>query len=404
MEKEDILFARQPIYDAQKEIVAYELLFRGTSNNHATISCDDSATSSVLLSLFTDSDLEFVTGGIPAFVNFSSELLMGSPIFEPETVVIEILEHVEITPTFIDRIKELKKLGYTIALDDVIDPKAYASVLPYIDIVKVEILELSESQLQHIVDYLAPYNAKLLAEKVETSAEFRACLALGFDLFQGYFLATPEIIRGRKLNANQISVVKLVSELQDPLTDTQRISEIILQDPVISLKLLKLINSAAYRRIREIDSINTAVALLGLPRVSGWASLLAMGKIADKPESLRYIAVLRAVACEQLGKYVECSAQDQSELYTAGLLSSLDAFIDQPLDEVISNISLKESIRSAILSHKGLIGLILESTVLFERGLMSNIDWVALEKIGLTARNFNKIYYESSTLALAKID
>lgn len=239
MQKDDVLLARQPIYDANKEIYGYELLFRDNEQNAANILCDLSATSNVLLNLFTESDLQFVTGGAPAFVNFSGELLMERPIFDPHSIVIEILEHVKITPSFIKRVIELKKISYTLALDDVVRAPQYKPLLPYIDIVKVDILGQTLSDIQNTVDYLKPFDLTLLAEKVETHKEFEACKAMGFQLFQGYFLAKPEIMHGQKLATNQIAVLGLVAELQDPTTDVKRISDIISQDPVISYKLLR---------------------------------------------------------------------------------------------------------------------------------------------------------------------
>ncbi|KZZ42342.1 hypothetical protein A3758_07230 [Oleiphilus sp. HI0118] len=397
MQKDDVLLARQPIYDANKEIYGYELLFRDNEQNAANILCDLSATSNVLLNLFTESDLQFVTGGAPAFVNFSGELLMERPIFDPHSIVIEILEHVKITPSFIKRVIELKKIGYTLALDDVVRAPQYKPLLPYIDIVKVDILGQTLSDIQNTVDYLKPFDLTLLAEKVETHKEFEACKAMGFQLFQGYFLAKPEIMHGQKLATNQIAVLGLVAELQDPTTDVKRISDIISQDPVISYKLLRLINSAAYRRTKEIDSINSAVALLGINRVRSWATLLALSKLDNKPDALQYIAIVRALTCEKLAQQIDPSMQ--TEYYTSGLLSCLDAFFDVPIVELIEQIPVKESMREALIDRTGSQGLIINSTLLFEQGRVDEIDWEGLAEIGLDPQLINDTYYECSALA-----
>ena len=397
MQKDDVLLARQPIYDVDKEIHAYELLFRDNEQNAANILCDLSATSNVLLNLFTDSDLEYVTGGAPAFVNFSGELLMERPIFDPHSIVIEILEHVKITPTFIKRVIELKRAGYTLALDDVVQAPHYKPLLPYIDIVKVDILGQSMAAIQDTVDYLKPFNLKLLAEKVETHQEFEACKEMGFELFQGYFLAKPEIMHGQKLATNQIVVLGLVAELQDPSTDVKRISEIISQDPVISYKLLRLINSAAYRRANEIDSIKSAVALLGINRVRSWATLLALSKLDNKPDALQYVAIVRALTCEKLAQKIDPSLQ--TEYYTSGLLSCLDAFFDVPIEELVQQIPVKETMREALINRTGDQGLIISSILSFEQGRVDEIDWDGLTKLGLDPQLINDTYYECSAQA-----
>lgn len=398
MQAKDVLLARQPIYNTDKTIHAYELLFRENEDNKATIICDLSATSNVLLNLFTETDLERVTGGRPAFVNFTGELLMDKPIFDPHAIVIEILETVEITPAFIKRVITLKEQGYTIALDDVVQAPQYKPLLPYIDIVKVDLPNQTDEQLRETVAYLQAFDVVLLAEKVETHEEFERCKSIGFTLFQGYFLSKPEIVRGTKLNTNQLAVLGLVAELQDPNSDVKRVSRVISQDPVISYKLLKLINSAAYRRPNQIDSLQSAVALLGLPRVRSWASLLALSKLANKPDALQYIALVRAMTCEKLAARLNPSLQ--SEFYTTGLLSCLDAFFDQPLSEVVEGIPIKDTMREAIMNKTGVQGLILQSTLLFEQGKLDLIDWSGLAELGISGNDMNEVYYDCSALAL----
>jgi len=398
MQAKDVLLARQPIYNADKTLHAYELLFRDNEDNKATFFCDLSATSNVLLNLFTESDLDQVTGGVPAFVNFSGELLMDKPLFDPHSIVIEILETVKITPKLIKRIITLKQQGYTIALDDVVQAPQYKPLLPHIDIVKVDLLGQSQQQITNTVEYLKDFDVQLLAEKVETPEEFEFCKEIGFTLFQGYFLSKPEIIKGTKLNTNQLAVLKLVAELQDPETDVKRVSEIISQDPVISYKLLKLINSAAYRRSSEIDSLRSAVALLGLPRVRSWASLLSLSKLANKPDALQYIALVRAMTCEKLAERLSPSLQN--EFYTTGLLSCLDAFFDQPLSAVVDGIPIKQTMRDALMERRGVQGLILHSTLMFEQGKLNEIDWDKLSELGVSSQDINDVYYECSALAL----
>jgi EAL and modified HD-GYP domain-containing signal transduction protein len=398
MQKSDVLLARQPIYDADKEIHAYELLFRDSDQNQANVVCDLSATSNLLLNLFTESDLEYVTGGAPAFVNFSGELLMERPIFEPKSIVIEILENVEITPVFIERVAELKRQGYTLALDDVITAPDYKPLLPYIDIVKIEILGQSIDDIRNNVEYLKSYDVRLLAEKVETHEQFRMCKEMGFELFQGYFLATPELITGKKLATNQIAVLSLVAELQDPNTDVAKVGGIISQDPVISYKLLRLINSAAYRRSKEIDSINSAVALLGLNRVRSLASLMALSKLDNKPDALQYVAIVRAMTCEKLAQLL--NADLPTEFYTSGLLSSLDAFFDTPIEQIVEQLPLTDTVRATLVDRSGEQGLVLSTTLLFEQGRVDEIEWDKLTDLGLNSQVINDTYYECSALAM----
>lgn len=399
MPQQDVLLARQPIYDCKKNIIAYELLFRNSDENRAIFVCDASATSNVLLNLFTESDLENVTNNLPAYINFSAELLDAPPLFDPSKIVIEILEDVDLNQKVIGQIMKLKKLGYQIALDDFVMNPKYKPLMSYVDIVKVELPAIPDDELPAVLTYLKQFDIKLLAEKVETHEQYKNCLALGFHLFQGYFLSKPELIHGSKLDANQLAVLELVTELQNPDTEVKHLTDIISKDPVLSYKLLRLINSAAFQRIRTIDSIKTAVALLGISRVKGWASLLALSKLSNKPESLQYIALVRAFTCEKIAARV--APQQSDQLYTIGLLSCLDAFFDKSLEEIIASLPIDDAIRDVLIQHTGLGGLILDTAMRYEHAKLEDIDWLELEKIGLSPRDINDIYYEASAVALS---
>jgi EAL and modified HD-GYP domain-containing signal transduction protein len=397
MQKNDVLLARQPIYDRNKTLHGYELLFRNSVQNKAEITCNDVATSSVLLNAFTETDFEEVTNNLPAFVNFSAELLEQPPFFDPENVVIEILEDVDINKKVIERILQLRKKGYVIALDDyALEPK-YKPLLPHIDIVKVDLPATPPNKLQQVVSYLRQFKLTLLAEKVETPEEFKLCHELGFDLFQGYFLARPEIIKGRKMETSELSVLHLIAEVQNPDTDIEKLVEVISRDPMLSFKLLKLVNSAAFRRSKEIESIKNAVLVLGLNRVKGWASLLALSKLSNKPEALQETAFIRALACEKIAERLSPNLRDS--FYTVGLLSSLDAFFNQPLETILKELPIDDTLKKALTQHEGLPGLALNTTLNFEQSKLDSIDWDKLASMNLTPSDINSIYYQASGLA-----
>ena len=402
MEKQDILLARQPIYDTKQEITAYELLFREESAVQMANFDGNRATSRVLLSLFTETDLTSVTGGLPAFVNFTAELINSPQLFNPQTIVIEILEDIEITDQIVESLKSLKKKGYTLALDDFIMDERYRPVLELVDIIKLELPEMTDEELSTTITTLKQYNVKLLAEKIETQAEFKRCLELGCDMFQGYFLSKPEIIKGKKIAAGKLSVLALISEIQAPVIDMDGLTKIITKDPALSFKLLKLINSAAFKRSNTIESIHKAVTLLGIDKIKSFASLLALSKLDDKPQALHRLALVRALMCEKLAEFI--SPCEKEQFYTVGLLSCLDAFFDQDIKDIVSHILLDKNINNALLSHNGDAGLALKTTVYFEQSLWHKLDWVKLGKFGLNAKTINNIYFECSSLALSLQD
>ncbi|MBD3728059.1 MAG: EAL domain-containing protein, partial [Moraxella osloensis] len=204
----DVFIARQPIFDRNNQVFAYELLYRGgTAHNASNVQegnettrtklDGDTATARVVLTAFVDMGIDKITGGKKAFLNFTKTFLNKTYLAAlPRTkVVIELLENIEVTPEVVTAIRALKKAGYTIALDDFFYDSKYEPLLELADIVKVDITLMSLTELkQHVSQIKKHQQIKLLAEKVETQAEQKACMDMGFDYFQGYFFAKPNII------------------------------------------------------------------------------------------------------------------------------------------------------------------------------------------------------------------
>ncbi|ABC31148.1 predicted signal transduction protein containing EAL and modified HD-GYP domains [Hahella chejuensis KCTC 2396] len=391
MTVEQILLARQPIVNATKEIVAYELLFR--SNEQPAEFDGNAATSQVLLNAFTEIPIAEVTGGAKAFVNFTETLLMHPPPFSKELLVIEILETIELTDEIVTAIIRLGKNGFTLALDDYIPDTKYDELLPYVSIVKLEIPAIPKERLEQTVKHLKGLNITLLAEKVETHEEFEYCRDLGCDLFQGYFFSKPEIVTGRKLAHNRMAVMELIAKVQNPALSIDQIIKTITSDPSLSVKLLQLVNSAAYRRPRTIESIHMAVMLLGISRIKSWATLLALSNIEDKPKALITIALIRARMCELIAQTMEPKAADL--YFTVGLFSCLEAFFDMPMEEILNKLPLSERVSDALVKMKGKPGLALHTTLQYERCKLDIIHWNLLEKMSLTGGEISAAYRQA---------
>ena len=213
--------ARQPILDIDQEVVAYELLFRdGESNSFPNID-PDQATSNILTNNHLTLGLEKVTGDLPAYINFHTDsLIRHFPSFlDPQNVVIEILEDVEISDELVASVKKLKEKGYRLALDDHDFDSKWAVLFPYIDIIKVDILAVSMLEISRFTRELANSEITLLAEKVETAQEFEKLKMLGFTLFQGYFFAKPEMLKQKKLTTTKQNILDLISQALDYLSD-----------------------------------------------------------------------------------------------------------------------------------------------------------------------------------------
>lgn len=394
-----ILFARQPIYNRRLVIQGYELLFRAQDAiNQRPDDMDGTlATREVLINAFSESDIATLCHGCPAYVNFNRDMLLKPMPFGANQLVIEILEDVYWDEALGGVIRTLKNQGFRLALDDYAARNLEHPLLPFADIVKLEYPHYAPDALAALVAELKRFGVVVLAEKVETQADFRLCLEAGCDLFQGYFLSRPEIVRGRKMPNDRMTVLKLLGALQAPDVDPADITQILARDPFISVRLLRLVNSAAFRRSSEITSVSMAVMALGINRIRDWASLIALGKLEDKPHALRDIALCRATLCEHLAQHLDPARREH--YFTIGLFSCLDAFFDQPLSAIIAQMPLHPSLHEALVERRGRGGLALHTALLLERGELDQIRWDLLARFTLDAPTLSTLYQDALATA-----
>ena len=389
------LLARQPIYDTKMDVVAYELLFRAGEAMQADFDDGDAATSSVILNAFTEMPLEDILEDKPAFINFTRSLLDAPTFLNKEQLVVEVLEDITVDVGMLDKLKKLKSKGYTIALDDYeYDPK-HDSLLELADIVKIDVMNLDEEQIADQVKQFEPFDIKLVAEKVETHEVFQHCKQLGFEMFQGFFLAKPQVVKGKKVDADHQNILRLLSVLQDSNVEFDAIDKVISTHAVLSYKLLRLINSAAFGLPREVESIRQAATMLGLEKIRNWASMLALCSLPAKPKALCLNTLMRGRMVQVLADLLPSSVGISGEsMYTCAMVSTMDAFLDLPLPEVVNSLGLGEEIRDAILSFKGSRGLLLKTAIDFGQGDMDAIDWDALSDLGIDKAAVSDAYLE----------
>lgn len=368
----DIFLARQPIFDKSLNVVAYELLFRQKPDEYAEINDPDDASCQIINNIFTHLGIDKVTDNMPAFINVTRNLLLKGVIdpLPKDKVVIEVLEDITAEPEIIEALAKYKKLGFKIALDDYIYSEDNKDLLKFADIVKLDILSLSQEELKHHIDTIQQYNIPLLAEKIETYEAFEHCSQLGCTLFQGYFLCQPRIVSGGSVPTSRNLMMELLTQLQNAESKTEEISELISQDVRLSFKLLRVLNSASMGLEREIGSVHEAVVLIGLEQIRHWANLIILSNASDKPHALFLTTLLRAKMCESLARLANLS--EPSQFYTIGLFSTLDAMLDQPMANLLKQLPLSEDIKVGLLHGNGDLGRILKLVIDYELGNWKN--------------------------------
>ena len=365
--------ARQPILNLNKEVVAYELLFRDGEDNKFPNVDANQATSSILTHNQLTMGIENITGELAAYINFDHESLIDNfPNFlDPQRVVIEILEGVKVSPAIIKACRILKERGYRLALDDYdFDPK-WRVLLPYIDILKVDVMETSLLTISRHVRELEGQDKVLLAEKVETAQQFEKLKLLNFTLFQGYFFAKPELLKRKKVSTSERGIIELIEQSSRTTLDLDRINEILESDPGLTYKLLRFINSPTYGCSQEITSLKHALAFIGEAELQKFISLLALSNLSkNKPSEILRLSLARAKFCEQISLYRQ-DAENPPKAFLTGLLSLIDGILDNELDQVLAMLPVHSEIKAAIQQQDNRLYHYLRLAVALEQG-----DWM----------------------------
>jgi EAL and modified HD-GYP domain-containing signal transduction protein len=303
--------------------------------------------------------------------------------------VLEVLETVNAEPEVLHALRRARELGYQIALDDFVRNDRTSGLLDYADYVKVDVLGLSESQIVDAYRELQRPGLRLLAEKVETRAVHEHALRAGFDLFQGYYFARPEIVERHRLPSDRNALLRLLSELQDPATPLERIETLIAADVGLSVRLVRYVNAAVFGVRQKIESLRHAVVMLGIDRLRECVAMLLLAGLDGKPSQLVTLALVRARMCEMLGEHSRGQAHRH---FSAGLLSLLDAFLDQPLEEIVQQMGLTDDLNDALLRRSGDLGSSLRAAEACERA-----EWEVMDGTSWDPGTLRTCYLEAMT-------
>ena len=363
---DDLMMAQQPILKRTKEIFGYELLFRGKDALNANIADGETATSQVLVNLCIGITKLETQLRKPFFINMTTDLMLSDAFFpiDPDTVYIEILESQKLTLEFFAALKKWRSAGYRFALDDYQFTAEYKVLLPWVSIVKVDVLATPPEQYTTQIAELKSRGLILLAEKVEDSAMFELCKKLGFDLFQGYFLQRPELIKGKRIDSATHGAIELVNALQNKDISIEIIADLVTKNPKLSYQLLRILNSPVCGVAKTVVSIKEAVIFLGLVQLKKWALLITITSSTNQPSSLLKILLTRARCCQLLAESKKSPIADSA--FMVGLMSGIDAVFNVEKSVVLEQIALDKNALAAIMNQTGELGAYLKQTLYCE--------------------------------------
>lgn len=402
----DIFVARQPIFNKNEHIFAYELLYRNGHDNSFPLIDGETATLEVLVHSFLTIGINELAGEKLCFINFTENLLVKDMFakFPENRIVVEILEDIPITSALLQKIKEIKSLGFLIALDDFVLQKnitVYDELFSLVNFIKVDFLSstvVERQAIERIVKKNYPHII-LLAEKVETREQFYEAKAAGYGLFQGYFFAKPEIIKGTEIPANLVQYFRIISLLRDKSSSIEEVAEEIERDVSLSFKVLKLINSPAVRLKSKIRSIKQGVVMLGLEELNHWLYVLLLheSKANHSGDGMALIeaSLFRAKFCELLAKTKV--KQNASEYFLVGMFSLIDTLLHQSMNQLLQDLPLSDEVAATLSGNLTEMTPYLEVAIacdevrwddMLEGATILNIDHDTLNDIYIEARRW----------------
>lgn len=276
--------ARQPILDRDGNIFAYELLFRDSpSSATAVIASDVQATAQVLENVLNSIGLERLVGGNKAFVNCSREMLLDNlfGLLNPNSFVLEILEDVPVDKALVRAIERHKSCGFELALDDFIMNdefvKRFEPLFKYVSYVKMDLVDNTPEAMEKAAKFFKEKNIQLLAEKVEDEETFMRCKRVGYDYFQGFFFAKPELVTGQKIDPTSAAILEIIQLLQARPT-LEALCEEFSKHQDLSDNLLQFVNSDIKNK-PAIGTVKGAIVWIGMKKILEWLKLMLYARL-----------------------------------------------------------------------------------------------------------------------------
>ena len=356
------VIARQPIVDAKRGVIGYELLHRRhQSSQFAGDEFSAAGDAALLFNALSNIGSESLFGNKLAFINCTHGALSGVhlEIVSPENIVLEVPPLEGNAPAEIAALAEtlaaLKAQGFRLAFGAHVLTKPYQAWVPLAGFIKLDVRRIKNEVLPAAVRIACMHqHARVVAEKVESAAEFELLEKLGVKYFQGFYFERPTAVAARMVSPAYANVLQLINLVRNE-ADAGEIEALLKRDPTLSFKLLRYINSAGFGLGCEVTSFRHAVMILGMKKLFRWAALLMTSvKSNSAPPVVASFAITRARFMELLA--IEClPPEDCDNAFLTGIFSLLDVMLGVPMEQAMESLVLPADIGDALLEGGGLL-------------------------------------------------
>lgn len=291
------------------------------------------------------------------------------------------------TPGAVGRAGALKGLGMSLALTGFRGEPAEKALLSHMSFVLVD-AGPSGPPVAPMVHEAHAHGTRVIAMNVATDAELNLCRGAGVDGLLGgpqgpigapshASVPTQRDGRGgRVLRAGEAQCLTILNLLHQPDVSPVDVAQVIETDPILTLRVLHLVNSGVFALSNQVDTVRQAVVLLGPTEVSTLVTALALEAQHGAMDRLWFI-LARAMTCEVLA--------DDNAAYTVGMLSALAAQLGVPVDAVLEKVGVSDVVGDAIAYEAGPLGQVLRGVRAHEQSdpdgvIAAGMDPVAVSR------------------------
>ncbi|MGS2776443.1 EAL and HDOD domain-containing protein [Robertmurraya sp. GLU-23] len=399
----EVFVARQPIFNQQEGIFAYELLYRNNNINEFPNVDGDRATTELIINSFLNIGIDALSEGRPCFINFTEKLIdMRLPSYvSSKKIVVELVETTRPSRNLLEIIKEMKKSHYKIAINssllDELNPYSN-DLLEQANFIKVDFQKTDKSVRQRINKKAMDSNTTLIAEKIETNEEYLEAKSNGYSLFQGYYFAKPAIFSTFDIPACFTSYVDMRAFISKEKTSVNDIVEFIERDPSLSYKILKLINSPANKLKEKIYHIRQAVEQFGPFEIENWIYVLAAREELTQTSSVSLdvakLCLTRGRLCEEIGRIRNGKSEKIPGYFMTGIFSFMNGVKAIPIEKMIDSLPLNEEMVQALMGVQNEYKDVLDLAVAVEKAQWKMIGELC-KKLGIMETDLFKLYAEA---------
>ncbi len=388
---------RQPIKDANSQILGYEILYYGENQAYGTEGGTNEFAAADTVYNFLLQNVERTLKGQVHFMTFTTNLLMRKAprLFEKESLVIQIDDSVIIHPLAMKFVQQFAKEGYKIAVNEFRFSPRYMGLMGEIDYIKLNFSNTSEQSLRHIIEMAHSMNKQCIATDVADAEAYDLAVSTGVDAMEGPYVAQKLATKAHASGYLQSNFFRLMVAVVQEEPDMEEIEQIIAMDATLTYGLLRVANTAYFSTSR-VTSIRQALVTLGIAQLKQWIYLLSASnaehEIDPGSEEFLKLSFMRGSFCSELMRYAKDMPISRSDAYLMGMFSTLDYLIAAPMEDILESVPVAEEIKAALLRHEGRCGALYDLVVSYERADWKKINQYA-EQLGIATNLLTSVYF-----------